>query len=100
MSIVQSSRLLERGIFKELRSTGNSPFRLVNIIPTPAVNCYKSSSFYIPLDCFLPFLSQTKELMKMPSQKPAVSATKILTTLGAAVAGVAIISGIYLKCKK
>ncbi|KAL7218989.1 hypothetical protein ACSBR2_012121 [Camellia fascicularis] len=36
----------------------------------------------------------------LPSQKPAISAVKILTTLGAAVAGVAIISGIYLSNKK
>ncbi|THF95213.1 hypothetical protein TEA_018749 [Camellia sinensis var. sinensis] len=36
----------------------------------------------------------------LPSQKPAISAVKILATLGAAVAGVAIISGIYLSNKK
>lgn len=36
----------------------------------------------------------------LPSQKPAISAVKILTTLGAAVAGVAIISGIYLSNRK
>ncbi|CAL5394331.1 unnamed protein product [Camellia sinensis] len=36
----------------------------------------------------------------LPSQKPAISAVKIVATLGAAVAGVAIISGIYLSNKK
>ncbi|KAJ4730001.1 TraB domain-containing protein [Melia azedarach] len=40
------------------------------------------------------------DLMAMPSPKPVMSAAKILTSFGVAVAGVAIISGIYLKCKK
>ncbi|RVW68447.1 hypothetical protein CK203_058379 [Vitis vinifera] len=39
-------------------------------------------------------------LLEPPSHSPAVSAVKILTSLGAAVAGVAIISGIYLAVKK
>lgn len=39
-------------------------------------------------------------LLESPSQKPAVSAVKILTSLGVAVAGVAIISGIYLAKRK
>ncbi|KAG5551765.1 hypothetical protein RHGRI_009996 [Rhododendron griersonianum] len=34
------------------------------------------------------------------SRKPAISAGKILTTVGVAVAGVAIVSGIYLSTKK
>ncbi|XP_031251316.1 traB domain-containing protein-like isoform X3 [Pistacia vera] len=42
----------------------------------------------------------TNDLMAIPTQKPALSATKILTTLGVAGAGAAIISGIYLKFKK
>ncbi|XP_058210664.1 uncharacterized protein LOC131323061 [Rhododendron vialii] len=36
----------------------------------------------------------------MPSRRPAISAVKLLTTVGVAVAGVAIISGIYLATKK
>ncbi|GFY99138.1 TraB family protein [Actinidia rufa] len=36
----------------------------------------------------------------LPSQKPAISAVKILTSLGVTVAGVAIISGIYLSTKR
>ncbi|XP_050205906.1 uncharacterized protein LOC126655696 [Mercurialis annua] len=43
---------------------------------------------------------QVKDLLEMPSQKPAVSATKVLTSLGIAVSGVAVISGIYLASKK
>ncbi|KAI9177122.1 hypothetical protein LWI28_011344 [Acer negundo] len=42
----------------------------------------------------------TRELMEIPSQKPLFNARKILTSLGVAVAGAAIISGIYLKCRK
>jgi hypothetical protein len=38
--------------------------------------------------------------MGIPPQKPGVSAVKILTSLGVAVAGVAIISGIYFAIKK
>lgn len=34
------------------------------------------------------------------SRKPAISAGKILTTVGVAVVGVAIVSGIYLSTKK
>uniref|UniRef100_A0A2N9E4L1 TraB family protein n=1 Tax=Fagus sylvatica TaxID=28930 RepID=A0A2N9E4L1_FAGSY len=41
-----------------------------------------------------------KDLMGIPPQKPGVSAVKILTSLGVAVAGVAIISGIYFAIKK
>ncbi|KAF2292195.1 hypothetical protein GH714_015790 [Hevea brasiliensis] len=41
-----------------------------------------------------------KDLLEMPSPKPAVSAVKVLTSLGVAAAGVAIVSGIYLACKK
>ncbi|XVF28236.1 hypothetical protein REPUB_Repub15cG0012100 [Reevesia pubescens] len=40
------------------------------------------------------------DLMTIPSQKPTVSTGKILTSLGIAAAGVAIISGIYLAVKK
>ncbi|KAI8558306.1 hypothetical protein RHMOL_Rhmol04G0081000 [Rhododendron molle] len=36
----------------------------------------------------------------MPSRRPAISAAKLLTTVGVAAAGVAIISGIYLSTKK
>ncbi|KAL1325038.1 hypothetical protein HN51_035134 [Arachis hypogaea] len=41
-----------------------------------------------------------RDLMTVPSPKPAMSAIKILTSVGVAVAGVAIISGIYLSSKK
>eukprot|EP00257_Ricinus_communis_P014911 XP_015572706.1 traB domain-containing protein isoform X3 [Ricinus communis] len=41
-----------------------------------------------------------KDLLEMPSQKPAISALKVLTSLGVAVSGVAIIWGIYRACKK
>ncbi|KAL2328329.1 hypothetical protein Fmac_021756 [Flemingia macrophylla] len=41
-----------------------------------------------------------KDLMTVPSPKPAVSAIRIFTSVGVAVAGVAIISGIYISCKK
>ncbi|XVE66317.1 hypothetical protein DITRI_Ditri08aG0070900 [Diplodiscus trichospermus] len=40
------------------------------------------------------------DLMTIPSPKPTVSTGKILTSLGIAAAGVAIISGIYLASKK
>ncbi len=43
---------------------------------------------------------QVKDLMLIPSQKPGISAVKVLASLGVAVAGVAIISGIYLSKKK
>ncbi|CAN4094173.1 unnamed protein product [Withania somnifera] len=43
---------------------------------------------------------EVKELLSIPSPKPLISVTKIVTTLGAAVAGVAIISGIYVSSKK
>ncbi|CAK9142728.1 unnamed protein product [Ilex paraguariensis] len=43
---------------------------------------------------------EVENLLNMPSQKPVVSAVKILTGLGVAVAGVAIISGIYFSSKK
>ncbi|KAK7257523.1 hypothetical protein RIF29_31555 [Crotalaria pallida] len=41
-----------------------------------------------------------KDLMTVPSPKPAMSALKIFTSVGVVVAGVTIISGIYLSCKK
>ncbi|XP_041003688.1 traB domain-containing protein-like isoform X1 [Juglans microcarpa x Juglans regia] len=41
-----------------------------------------------------------KDLLTMPPQKPAISTVNILTSLGVAVAGVAILSGIYLANKK
>ncbi|KAL5573270.1 hypothetical protein UlMin_022867 [Ulmus minor] len=41
-----------------------------------------------------------KDLMEIPSQRPGVSRSRILKSLGVAVAGVAIISGIYLSIKK
>ncbi|KAI3515334.1 hypothetical protein L1887_14196 [Cichorium endivia] len=43
---------------------------------------------------------QVRELLVLPSTKPAVSVTKILSTVGVAVAGVAIVSGIYLSSRK
>ncbi|XP_024444734.1 uncharacterized protein LOC18106991 isoform X3 [Populus trichocarpa] len=43
---------------------------------------------------------ELKDLMELPSQKSAVSAWKVLASLGVAVAGVAIVSGIYLSRKK
>ncbi|KAK9284252.1 hypothetical protein L1049_023421 [Liquidambar formosana] len=43
---------------------------------------------------------EVKDLLEMPSNKPAVSSVKIITSLGIAVAGVAIISGICLFIKK
>ncbi|GAV81304.1 TraB domain-containing protein [Cephalotus follicularis] len=41
-----------------------------------------------------------KDLLGIPSQKPALSPIKIMASLGVAAAGVAIISGIYIACKK
>ncbi|CDP11805.1 unnamed protein product [Coffea canephora] len=43
---------------------------------------------------------EVAELLAMPTHKPAVSVGKILTTIGVALAGVAIASGIYLSVKK
>ncbi|WCJ37602.1 TraB family protein [Euphorbia peplus] len=43
---------------------------------------------------------ELKEILEMPSQRAGVSALKLLTSLGVVVAGAAIISGIYLTCKK
>ncbi|XP_049352868.1 uncharacterized protein LOC125817380 [Solanum verrucosum] len=43
---------------------------------------------------------EVNELLTIPSQKPAISVTRILSTLGVAVTGVAIISGIYTSIKK
>nr|GMD08397.1 traB domain-containing protein-like [Ipomoea batatas]GME05089.1 traB domain-containing protein-like [Ipomoea batatas] len=43
---------------------------------------------------------EVKELLSLPAQKPAVSVKKILTTVGVAVAGAAILSGIYFSSKK
>ncbi|XP_028785645.1 traB domain-containing protein-like [Neltuma alba] len=41
-----------------------------------------------------------RDLLTIPSAKPATSAVTIITSVGVAVAGVAIISGIYLSSKK
>nr|DAD23264.1 TPA_asm: hypothetical protein HUJ06_024727 [Nelumbo nucifera] len=41
-----------------------------------------------------------KDLLEIPEQKPAVSAVKILTSLGTAVTGVAIIYGVYIAGKR
>lgn len=43
---------------------------------------------------------QVKDLLAMPSQNSAISTVKIITSVGVAVAGVAIVSGIYLANKK
>ncbi|PHU07755.1 hypothetical protein BC332_24244 [Capsicum chinense] len=43
---------------------------------------------------------EVKELLSMPSPKPLISVAKIVATFGVAVAGVAIISGIYISSKK
>ncbi|KAG5596879.1 hypothetical protein H5410_038111 [Solanum commersonii] len=43
---------------------------------------------------------EVNELLTIPSQKPAISVTRILSTLGVAVAGVALISGIDTSIKK
>nr|DAD20596.1 TPA_asm: hypothetical protein HUJ06_022059 [Nelumbo nucifera] len=43
---------------------------------------------------------EIKHLLEIPAQKPSFSATKILASLGVAVAGVAIISGIYIAGKR
>ncbi|XP_065875271.1 uncharacterized protein [Euphorbia lathyris] len=43
---------------------------------------------------------ELREILEMPSQKTGVSVVKVLTSLGVAVAGVAIVSGIYFTCKK
>lgn len=43
---------------------------------------------------------QLKQLLSMPTEKSAITVTKVLTSIGATVAGVAIISGIYLSIKK
>ncbi|KAI4334089.1 hypothetical protein L6164_018822 [Bauhinia variegata] len=41
-----------------------------------------------------------RDLMTIPSPKPAISAVRILTSVVVAVAGIAIISGIYISSKK
>ncbi|KAI3736260.1 hypothetical protein L6452_15798 [Arctium lappa] len=43
---------------------------------------------------------EVKELLELPSTKPAISVSKVLSTVGVAVAGVAIVSGIYLSTRK
>ncbi|KAK4420530.1 hypothetical protein Salat_2003400 [Sesamum alatum] len=43
---------------------------------------------------------EVKQLLTIPSQKDTVPVRKILTTIGVTVAGVAIISGLYLSSKK
>ncbi|KAL8228452.1 hypothetical protein R6Q57_016036 [Mikania cordata] len=43
---------------------------------------------------------EVKELLELPSTKPAISVSKVLSTVGVTVAGVAIISGIYLSTRK
>ncbi|KAK2379908.1 TraB family protein [Trifolium repens] len=40
------------------------------------------------------------DLLTVPSPKPGISAMRVFTSVGVGVAGVAIISGIYLSCKK
>jgi hypothetical protein len=50
------------------------------------------------LENFSTFL-QVKDLMLVPSQKPGIS-VKVLASLGVAVAGAVITSGIYLAKKK
>ncbi|GKV11528.1 hypothetical protein SLEP1_g22777 [Rubroshorea leprosula] len=40
------------------------------------------------------------DLLEIPSQKPVLLTGKILTSIGVAVAGVAIISGLHLSSKK
>uniref|UniRef100_A0A2P2K0C6 TraB domain-containing protein n=1 Tax=Rhizophora mucronata TaxID=61149 RepID=A0A2P2K0C6_RHIMU len=46
-----------------------------------------------------PFLPM-KDLLELPSRKPAFSVAKALASVGVAVASVAIISGIYLGYRK
>ncbi|KAK7312732.1 hypothetical protein VNO77_36822 [Canavalia gladiata] len=41
-----------------------------------------------------------EDLLAVPSPKPAISAKRIFRVVGVAAAGVAIISGVYLSCKK
>ncbi|KAF7805818.1 traB domain-containing protein [Senna tora] len=41
-----------------------------------------------------------KDLVTIPSPQPVISAVKVISSIGVAVAGVAIISGIYLSSKK
>lgn len=43
---------------------------------------------------------EVKELLSIPSRKPVITVAKVLTSIGAAVAGVTIISGIYVSSKK
>lgn len=43
---------------------------------------------------------ELNELLAMPSRKGAISAAKLLQTIGVTVAGVAIVSGLYLSSKK
>ncbi|XP_009800045.1 uncharacterized protein [Nicotiana sylvestris] len=43
---------------------------------------------------------EVKELLSIPSRKPVITVAKVLTTIGAAVAGVTIISCIYVSSKK
>lgn len=46
------------------------------------------------------FVLQVNDLMEIPSQKTGISTAKVLKSVGVAVAGAAIISGIYLASKK
>ena len=68
------------------------------------VNLEERNMLYFVFDFLNSFLImlQVEDLMHvdLPSQKPAISAVKILTTLGVTVAGLAIISGIYLSTKR
>uniref|UniRef100_A0A803MY64 TraB family protein n=1 Tax=Chenopodium quinoa TaxID=63459 RepID=A0A803MY64_CHEQI len=43
---------------------------------------------------------EVSDLMEIPTSRPFLSAVKVLTTVGVAVAGAAIVSGIYLASKK
>ncbi|KAK7312728.1 hypothetical protein VNO77_36817 [Canavalia gladiata] len=42
---------------------------------------------------------EVKDLLSLPSPKPAISAKRIFTFVGVGTAGVVIISGVYLSCK-
>lgn len=43
---------------------------------------------------------EVRELLELPSTKPTITISKVLSTVGVTVAGVAIISGIYLSARK
>lgn len=58
-----------------------------------------SDKWYLNIVCKL-LVVQLNDLLAMPSKKGAITAGKILQTIGVTVAGVAIISGLYLSSKK